>query len=493
MGEVYRARDTRLNRIVAIKVLPAHIRGLARTPATLRTGSPRDRGRRTSQHLSAVRRRCRAGRELPRDAVHRGRDAGGSNRSRSDSEREAIAIAHQIAAGLDAAHAPRHHPPGSEAVEHPAHSDLQVKLVDFGLAKAMSPSLSSGTMRGDPHRVAIKGGSIVGTAAYMSPEQARGQAVDKRTDIWAFGAVLFEMLTGAGRSQGTALADVFAAVVGHDPDWNALPSGTPRWIRVLLRRSLQKDPAQRLRDIGDASLELDELDAATSEPAETAVRTDTRAGRLTSAMIAWTVAALAIAVATAALVFLWRTPPSEPATSMRFSLVTNFAGVEGQPSLCPTDARWRSCRIVRASGTSTSVLSPVVGWSSDQRWERRVTASMVAGRHEAAVLTPERRRPAGHLGHAGLPRHAATGDRERVFAGLVGRRQAHRLQLRERHLDVRRRRRQRHQVTKPEPPPIFHDQPAFDHSGRSLAYIRRRLGPRSELALADSARAPSAT
>ena len=104
---------------------------------------------------------------------------------------------------------------------------------------------------------------ILGTAAYMSPEQARGQPVDRRADIWAFGCVLYEMLTGGQAFAGESLADVLGAVVKSEPDWNALPRDTPRLVRSLLRRCLQKDTARRLHDIADARLEIQE---ARSEP-----------------------------------------------------------------------------------------------------------------------------------------------------------------------------------------------------------------------------------
>ena len=107
-------------------------------------------------------------------------------------------------------------------------------------------------------------GAILGTAAYMSPEQARGLAVDRRTDIWAFGCVLYELLTGRTAFSGATISDTIAAVLEHEPDWTALPPTTPPPVRSLLRRCLQKDPAKRLRDIGDARFQIDE---ALNEPA----------------------------------------------------------------------------------------------------------------------------------------------------------------------------------------------------------------------------------
>ena len=141
--------------------------------------------------------------------------------------------------------------------------DGVVKVLDFGLAKAaagdgaapersQSPTMMSGTREG----------VILGTAAYMSPEQARGKTVDKRTDIWAFGCVLYEMLTGRVVFPGATSADMMAAILEREPDWKRLPARTPPGIRQLLERCLEKDPKRRLRDIGDARIQLDEQPTA---------------------------------------------------------------------------------------------------------------------------------------------------------------------------------------------------------------------------------------
>src|SRR5207248_7089233 len=139
--------------------------------------------------------------------------------------------------------------------------DDTVKVLDFGLAKALepvssdvvnamnSPTLTAGTMQG----------VILGTAAYMSPEQARGKTVDKRADIWAFGVVLFEMLSGRRAFEGETISDVLAKVIEREPDWSALPGATPTRLRALLRRALKKEPKARLRDIGDARQQLEDL------------------------------------------------------------------------------------------------------------------------------------------------------------------------------------------------------------------------------------------
>src|SRR5262249_36567574 len=188
--------------------------------------------------------------------------------------REALAVAQQIADALDAAHR-----------AGVIHRDLKpsnikitpvgaVNVLEFGIAKALvaegaGPDLSkSPTMTaGGPIP-----GMILGTAAYMSPEQARGQPLDKRTDIWAFGCVLFEMLTGASAFVRGTVTDTFAAVVGAEPEWKSLPIDTPGSIRLLLTRCLQKDARRRLHDIADARIELEDTMTAPAEPAPVLTR-----------------------------------------------------------------------------------------------------------------------------------------------------------------------------------------------------------------------------
>jgi serine/threonine protein kinase len=186
---------------------------------------------------------------------------------------EALEIAAQIAEGLEEAH------------EHGiAHRDLKpanvkltpdgkVKVLDFGLAKACggeaSATRSGADLSQSPTlaRTGTQAGVILGTAAYMSPEQARGKAVDKRTDIWAFGVVLYEMLTGFKPFGGSTVTDILAAVVKSEPDWSLLPQDTPLRVRDVLRRCLKKGLEARLGDIGDARLELAEaLEPATVTP-----------------------------------------------------------------------------------------------------------------------------------------------------------------------------------------------------------------------------------
>ncbi len=260
MGEVYRARDTKLNRDVAIKVLPEIF---ALDPDRL------TRFTREAQTLAAL--------NHPNIAAIYGIEESGSVRALvmelADGEdlsaiiargpmplADALPIAKQIAEALEAAHelgiVHRDLKPANIKVR----ADGTVKVLDFGLAKAMDPAGgSSANIANSPtltaHATAL--GIIIGTAAYMAPEQARGKSVDKRADVWAFGVVLYEMLTGRQAFTGDTITDVIAAVVTRDPDWTTVPASTPPAISQLLVHCLEKDPKHRLRDVGDARFALE--------------------------------------------------------------------------------------------------------------------------------------------------------------------------------------------------------------------------------------------
>ena len=177
--------------------------------------------------------------------------------------RDALSIARQIAEALDIAH--------EKGIIHrdlkPANikitPDGVVKVLDFGLAKTAgdgsTPDLTQSPTMPANH---TSDGAVMGTAGYMSPEQARGQVVDKRTDIWAFGCVLYEMLTGRVAFKGGTVSDTIVAVLGSEPEWDALPRETPASVRLLLQRCLDKDPKRRLRDLGDVRFEIDDVGSA---------------------------------------------------------------------------------------------------------------------------------------------------------------------------------------------------------------------------------------
>ena len=264
MGEVYRAKDTQLDRDVAIKVLPAsfaldtdRVARFTREAKTLATLN--------HPNIAAI-----YGLESPASGSGPGSAlvmelVQGDDLSTIIARgplplAEALPVARQIADALEAAH--------EQGIVHrdlkPANikvrSDGTVKVLDFGLAKAMDGSDASGSAVANSPTLtghATQMGTLLGTAAYMAPEQARGKAVDRRADIWAFGVVLYEMLSGRPAFSGDTITDIIAAVVTRDPDWTAIPASTPPAIRELLGRCLDKDPRRRLRDIGDARFVLE--------------------------------------------------------------------------------------------------------------------------------------------------------------------------------------------------------------------------------------------
>jgi eukaryotic-like serine/threonine-protein kinase len=267
MGEVYRAHDTKLNRDVALKILPESLAG---DPDRLR------RFEREAKTLAAL--------NHPHVAQVYGFEDGGETRALvmelvpGESVatrlqrgpvpvREALELARQVAEGLEAAH--------EKGIIHrdlkPANLQLMpdgaVKILDFGLAKEVDVGADS--ERGEVLTITARtqDGVVMGTAAYMSPEQARGLAVDARTDVWAFGCVLFEMLTATRAFAGATVTDTLAAVLEREPDWGRVSAATPPAVRALLQRCLKKDVRQRLRHVADARFAIEEALAAwTSGP-----------------------------------------------------------------------------------------------------------------------------------------------------------------------------------------------------------------------------------
>ena len=325
MGEVYRARDTRLGRDVALKLLPevfaanperlARFEREARTLASLNHPSiaglhgVEDSGGQLALVMELV-----EGEDLA-VVIARGPIA----------LDDALPIARQIADALEAAHGAGIIHRDLKPANIKVRTDGTVKVLDFGLAKALDPGdgheLPSDTAQSPTitSPAMTLRGVILGTAAYMSPEQARGKAVDKRTDVWAFGCVLYEMLTGRRAFGHDEVSDTLAYVLTKDVDWMALPPATPPPVRRLLARCLQKDRALRLRDLGDANLDLRDAAAPPSEAVADPRRTSSRLA------LGVTLGAMAGAAITAGL--LWALSPPPPARDIRRFVVTLPSGL----------------------------------------------------------------------------------------------------------------------------------------------------------------------
>ncbi len=407
MGEVYRATDSRLNRDVALKVIPqafaadaqrmarfqreaqvlaslnhpniAGIYGLEETGAALQ---PPAAG--SGQASSAPSQRALV-MELVEGPTLAARIADGAV-----PPDEALAIARQIAEALEYAH--------ERGIIHrdlkPANikltSTAQVKILDFGLAKALADDVMSGGVSTSPTMsiAATKAGIILGTASYMSPEQAKGKQVDRRADIWSFGVVLWEMLTGRPMYAGETISETLAHVIMKDPDLGALPEGVPRRIRLLLARCFEKDPRKRLRDIGEARIVIEDVIA--NPRADSAVGIAPTAAVLPGKrnLLPWAIAALLMVTTMALLVTLvrqWRserpalqasiappegaafwllgTQPGPPAVSPDGTMVTYALLVNNRATLYLR--RLDSAEAQPLGGTDGAIYP---FWSPDSRW-----------------------------------------------------------------------------------------------------------------------------
>jgi Tol biopolymer transport system component len=337
MGEVYRARDAKLGRDVAIKILP---RAVTSDPDRLA------RFEREARMLAALNHPniC---------AIYGLEEADGlrflilelvdgetlgqklaklpvlNNQASGLPIDEALTLARQIAEALEVAHEKgiihRDLKPANVTIT----PDGVVKVLDFGLAKPASADASGPDPTGGTRE-----GVILGTAAYMSPQQARGQMVDKRADIWAFGCVLYEMLTGRVAFAGETVSDTIGKILEREPDWSALPAATPAVIRRLLRRCLEKSPKQRLRDIGDVRIEIDAMGEVLPGASEEAV-TPPAPTKTQTRWLPW-----AALVALAAGVGAWeaRRPvitERDPLANARFTRFTDWEGTEGGAEISP--------------------------------------------------------------------------------------------------------------------------------------------------------------
>lgn len=322
MGEVYLAQDTRLGRCVAIKIL-------------------RDEFSRDAQRMARFDREAKVLASLNHSNIASIYGLEESNSVRALvmefvdgptlAERiekgllpldETLPMAKQIAEALEYAH--------ERSIIHrdlkPSNVKITpngtAKVLDFGLAKALEDDFSATDISTSPtlSHAATQAGILLGTAAYMSPEQARGKKVDRRADIWSFGAVLYEMLTGKPAFTGETISDTLAAVIRAEPDWSVLPGNVPASIVQLVRRCLTKDPTQRLRDIGEARVALDAAISGTPEdilaPAVAAVQPQP----LWRRALPWAIAGIAMALAIGFSSPYWRASQPEPHRVMQLSL-----------------------------------------------------------------------------------------------------------------------------------------------------------------------------
>ena len=342
MGEVYRSRDTKLGRDVAIKILPraftSHPDRLARFEREARMLAALNHTNICAiygfEQFAGI--RFLILELVEGDTLAHTLEHGSSAHAKGEGLPlgRALHIARQITDALEVAHdkgiVHRDLKPGNIKIT----KDGAVKVLDFGLAKTVGGDGSGSDLTSAPE--ATRGepgqGAVIGTAAYMSPEQARGLPVDKRTDVWAFGCVLYEMLTGRVTFAGDTASDSIARILEREPDWSALPPATPAPIRRLLLRCLTKNPKHRLRDIGDARIEIDAIEEVLPGPEPVVTPAPVRRG--VGLWLPW-VALASLAVAAASWEVLRPVPIENPMPSEGFKRLTDWPGSEAYAEISP--------------------------------------------------------------------------------------------------------------------------------------------------------------
>ena len=406
MGEVYRARDITLNRDVALKVLPALFANDADRLA---------RFTREAQVLASL--------NHPNVAAIYGIESTALVMELVDGDdlaaiiargpmalSDALPIATQIAHALEAAH--------EQGIVHrdlkPANikikADGTVKVLDFGLAKALGRDGGSGidVMNSPTLTVhATQMGVILGTAAYMAPEQARGKPVDRRADIWAFGAVLYEMLTGKRAFEGDDVSITLASVLKDDPKWHELPKDLPPPVARLLRRCLEKDSKRRLSSIADARLDLEE-----PEPTREASATPLLPARQRSLLSQWWPALIGIAITAAAAAVLWPSAPVSTNTGVSRLSILAPPGEQVYPD--------STAVAVSPDGTMVAFVVGSVARSENELWVRSIgsmTARRLEGTESAALpfWSPDGRR-IGFFSNSKLKIVPASGGRAETLS-----------------------------------------------------------------------------
>jgi Tol biopolymer transport system component/predicted Ser/Thr protein kinase len=341
MGQVYRARDTKLDRDVALKILPE---SFASDPDRLMRFEREAKTLASLNHPHIAQIYGLEANALVMELVE-GEDLSQCIARGPIPIDEALPIAKQIAEALEAAH--------EQGIIHrdlkPANikvrPDGTIKVLDFGLAKAMDPGSGAG-VQGSGHLAnsptitspaMTMHGMILGTAAYMSPEQAKGRVVDKRADIWAFGVVLFEMLTGTRAFKGDDVSDLLVAVLSKDVEFSKLPAATPRAIVVLIRSCLDRDQKNRLRDIGDARIALGAARLADANEPPVVAIVDAHRRR----PLPWLVAIAGVALGLAgAAAFAWMTTTAgAPVRPLRLSMLHPEGNEVGVPVISPDGKR----------------------------------------------------------------------------------------------------------------------------------------------------------